>query len=375
MNLVLECECRFLSGSAGYLQLQFCVAVEHLKHAVDSAVGKKLALAILQTFTRNKSAARLPQHLTASLMLSLYGTTDGLQEDLPKKSSFEKIVRCLSNAQKLILTDLREYWLTKYVDCLTDGFEEEDKDKREDCRMDFLLYAKDVSCPEEADEERSGSPPVTVQNESSPDGRRVEPLVPLAAAAGNSEDPLTEDYPSPQERATDPFTRNGVKPLFSEETSQLMESIETFSLESLSDYFAASLQSDVWAGGPFLSHLCEVEEDSPSINCLLYYQGVEYLVKMDLPPEKRVNPLLFPELSKFLVPHATTIEQLLAKHVSDSATKPVNFSKNERSRLLKYLPHGLGRDLLISSQHNISKVCMILQTRHVHSLCGSLNSI
>lgn len=128
-------------------------------------------------------------------------------------------------------------------------------------------------------------------------------------------------------------------------------------MEQLNDHLLASLHCDVWAGGPFLEHLLTVEESAPSANCLLYWQAVEYLAVLNTTVEsKRDNPTMEPILHRYLVPYATSPEELLTKHVKETAAKRVRLPLVQRRQLMEALPLGLGKDQLVASQRLVSKV-------------------
>ena len=270
------------------------------------------------------------------------------------------MVRCLSQNQQLALRELSGYWLEQFADSLerrtenatTSGEEREEDLTNQDAGDDSkTLFA----CEERADS--SEDLDTSLPNESQS---------PLAATAHdeevdnskNQKHSSTTDARS-QSKA-DFFHQPFPQPLAQTSTCvHFLESCssEHFSVEQLNDYHLASLHCDVWAGGPFLDYLLKEEEGAPTANCLLYWQAVEYLVILDATPTpKQHNPLMQPSLHQHLVPHVTSPEDLISKHVKESAVKRVRLPPAEQRRLTEGLHLGLGKDLLLSSQRLVSKV-------------------
>ena len=332
---------KFLSGGLGYLVLHYCCAVEHLKQLGDEKRQGKLALAILHVFTRDDSRFKLPEQLLNPLTISLYGRNKPSLEDFEALKTVEvgKMVRCLRQNQQLALRELSGYWLRQFAHSL--GGQEEDSNNHKDSRVDEGEEVDDTSS---LHEERVSEP--------------SKPLPPMEVAAESGE---VDEPPKP-----DLFQCSIPQPLLppvSNLSQGCSSKLDQLPMEQLNDHLVASLRCDVWAGGPFLVHLQTVVGGAPIVNCLLHWQAVEYLVALDNTAEsKRYNHTMEPSLHRYLVPYATSPEELLTKHVKETATKQVRFPPVQRCRLMEALPLGLGKDQLIASQRFVSKVSMFTNT-------------
>ena len=189
-----------------------------------------------------------------------------------------------------------------------------------------------------------------------------KPLPPMEAAAESGK---VDEPPKP-----DMFRCSIPQPLLppvSNLSQGCSSELDQLPMEQLNDHLVASLRCDVWAGGPFLAHLQTVVGGAPIVNCLLHWQAVEYLVALDNTAEsKRDNPTMEPSLHQYLVPYATSPEELLTRHVKETATKGVKFPPVQWCQLMEALPLGLGKDQLIASQRFVSKVSMFMNTLAGH---------
>ena len=352
----------FLNGGRGYLELHYCCAVEHLKQlGHDEKRQGKLALALLHTFTRDNSRFKLPEQLLHPLTLGLYGRNQPLLDGVVTSVGVGKMVRCLRQNQQLALRELSGYWLRQFADSLERSPENPTTNGEE---SEMELTDQEAENEDDAHEERASSP------EDSDASLPSTSLSPVAAAAQGDEE---EDNIKNQEdiadtcsqSKTDFFHRSIPQPLLAQSSilAHLSKSCssERFPVEQLNDHLLASLHCDVWAGGPFLDYLLKEEDGAPTANCLLYWQAVEYLMVLDATPEpKQDNPIMQPSLHQYLVPHVTSPEDLIAKHVKESAVRRVRLPPSEQRRLMEGLPLGLGRDLLLASQRFVSKVSTLL---------------
>jgi hypothetical protein len=141
-------------------------------------------------------------------------------------------------------------------------------------------------------------------------------------------------------------------------SSKETEQFELFP-EEISDYLLSSLQCDSWAGSPLLEYLRMEGQSSTNTNCLLYWQGVQYLLLIDShPSESRHNPLMHALLHTHLAPYACSVDMLIDQHIKMCGEKGVPLPTADRQCLLEYLPHGLGRGLLAASQRLTAKVLL-----------------
>lgn len=351
----------FLSGGLGYLELHYCCAVQHLKQlAHDEKKQGRLARAILRIFTQGNSRFKLPEQLLHPLSLALYGRNQPPLDGVEKSVGIGKMVRCLRQNQQLALKELSSYWLEQFADSLekrTDNAsisEEEIKvelTEKEAINRNETLFAH---------EERASSPE-DLDASSLPS--KSQSFLAAAAEGGEEIDNIKEQKAITDTRSQSKagFVHQSLPhPLTQTATFAHLPmscSSEHFSIEKLNDYLLASLHCDVWAGGPFLDYLVKEEEGTPTANCLLYWQAVEYLTVLDATPTtKQCNPLMQPSLHQYLVHHVTSPEDLVAKHVKESATRRVRLPPTEQCRLTEGLPLGLGKDLLLASQRFVSKV-------------------
>ena len=351
----------FLSGGLGYLELHYCCAVEHLKQlAHDEKKQRRLALSLLRIFTQSNSRFKLPEQLLHPLTLALYGRNQPPLDGVGKSVGVEKMVRCLRQNQQLALRELSGYWLEQFADSLE---KRTDNASISDEEIKVELTEKEAESKNEAlfaHEEKTSSPEDL--DASSLPSKSQSPLA-AAAESGEEVDNIKNQRATTDTRSqtkADIFHQSIPHPLTQTATFVHLPmscSSEHFSIEKLNDYLLASLHCDVWAGGPFLDYLVKEEEGAPTANCLLYWQAVEYLMVLDATPTaKQCNPLMQPSLHQYLVPHVTSPEDLIAKHVKESAAKRVRLPPTEQCRLTEGLPLGLGKDLLLASQRFVSKV-------------------
>ena len=356
----------FLSGGLGYLELHYCCAVEHLKQLVHhEKKQRRLALALLRIFTQSNSRFKLPEQLLHPLTLALYGRNQPPLDGVEKSVGVGKMVRCLRQNQQLALRELSGYWLKQFTDSLEKRTENASISDEE---IKVELTEKEAANKNEglfAPEERASSPEDL--DASSLPSKSQSPLA-AAAESGEEVDNIKNQRATTDTRSqskADIFHQSLPHPLTQTATFVHLPrscSSEHFSIEKLNDYLLASLHCDVWAGGPFLDYLVKEEEGAPTANCLLYWQAVEYLMVLDATPTaKQCNPLMQPSLHQYLAPHVTSPEDLIAKHVKESAARRVRLPPTEQCRLTEGLPLGLGKDLLLASQRFVSKVSTSLK--------------
>ena len=346
--------CRFLAGSIGYLLLHFALAVDYLKIQTSTNQQRRLALSILQMFTRDNSQFKLPDSVRTPLLMGLLGNSEGMLEEV----GLDKLFRCLRQAQSLVLAEVRSYWLRTFTEC----FEGHDR----------ILSSAALSGVEGDQEvggaKRAGSPFIHIQEDADGGGSAtILPLPPLSSIDYDMSSTPTCDLGKPHcygnsipcTTPAEPSVPNQLKTLLPEKMSSSKET-EQFELfpEEISDYLLSSLQCDSWAGSPLLEYLRMEGQSSTNTNCLLYWQGVQYLLLIDShPSESRHNPLMHALLHTHLAPYACSVDMLIDQHIKMCGEKGVPLPTADRQCLLEYLPHGLGRGLLAASQRLTAKVC------------------